>query len=574
MTQIKEKMKNCFLKCKNYFIAHKVVSIVILIVVLSIGFWAYKKVSNASDEVRYVTTNVEKGTIITSVSGTGQVSASNQVDLKAKASGDIVAIGVKSGQRVSKDTLIAQIDSGDMQKSLRDAELSLQSAKISLQKAEIQNSEENRSSDLQKAYEDGLTAVADAFLDLPTVITGVEDAILSEQSLSNNVVISSGKTAVNYLDKAENLYYETDRMFQEVRSTYRTVNRNSTNEEIENVVNETYETVKKTSDMLKSVKNLVDYLSYERDGGADFSSIQNSLTQYINTVDGHLSDLYSSKQDIKTAQEDFSTSGLDLESYQISVRQKQNSLNDLKEELSDYYIRAPFDGIVADIAVEKSDSISSGTTVATFITDAKIAEIPFNEVDIAQIKTGQKATLTFDAISDLTISGEVVEVDSVGTVSSGVVNYDVKINFDTQDERIKPGMSVTASVIIDTAQDVLVVPTSAVKTKNNISYVEIFSEALTEPKSGEQGSISSVLPEQKVVEIGLSDDTSTEIVSGLQEGDIVVTKTINGSSSSSSSSSAPSILNSFKNNNNNKSSSSSSKSSSNNMRAGGPPLGM
>ena len=567
-----EKLKNCFLKCKNYVKAHRVVSVVVLIIILALSFWIYKKVSSASNETRYITTNVEKSTIITSVSGTGQVSASNQVELKAKASGDIVAIGVKSGQRVLKGALIAQIDSGDMQKSLRDAELSLQSAKISLEKAKIQNSDENRNSDLQKAYEDGLTAVSDSFLDLPAVITGVEEDILSEQSLSNNTIISSGKTAVNYLNKAEDLYYETDRMFQENRSTYRTVDRNSSNEDIENVVNETYEVVKKTSDMLKSLKNLVDYLSYENDRSSEFTSVQNTLTQYINTTDTHLSNLYSVKQDIKNAQEDFSTSGLDLESSQISVQQKQNSFNDLKEELSDYYIRAPFDGIVADVAVEKSDSVSSGTTVATFITDAKIAEIPFNEVDIAQIEAGQKATLTFDAISDLTISGEVVEVDSVGTVSSGVVSYDVKINFDTQDERIKPGMSVTASVIIDTAQDVLVVPTSAVKTKNNVSYVEIFSEALAEPKLGEQGAASSVLSQQKVVEIGLSDDTSTEIISGLQEGDIVVTKTINSSSSNSNSSSTPSILNSMKNKSSNNSSS--SKSSSNSIGAGGPPPGM
>jgi multidrug efflux pump subunit AcrA (membrane-fusion protein) len=147
-----------------------------------------------------------------------------------------------------------------------------------------------------------------------------------------------------------------------------------------------------------------------------------------------------------------------------------------------------------------------------------------NEVDIAKIKLGQKTTVTFDAIEDLTLTGEVVEIDSVGTVSQGVVSYVVKINFDTNDDRIKPGMSISASIITNTAQDVLVIPSSAVKTKNGISYVEKLDKSLS-------GSSATSFPAQTKVEIGLSDDSKTEIISGLNEGDFVVTKTVSGSNS-------------------------------------------
>jgi len=556
-------MKNYLNKIKLYIVAHKKISIIVLIIILLLGFWIYKKVSNNSGEIRYVTSVVEKGTIISSVSGTGQVSASNQVDLKAKVSGDIVSINVKSGKKVLKGTLIAQIDAEEMQKSLRDAELSLQSAKISLEKLKIQNSKENISADLQKAYDDGFTDVSDAFLDLPSVLTGLED-VLAETNLSSSAARSAGKTAINYRDQAEKLYYTADDSYKNANGAFRDINRESSVEEIEKVIGSTYDVVKTLSDALKTAKNFVDYMADDAENNSNFTSAQDSLSEYINTISGHLSVLYSAKQEIETNKDGFLTSDLDLQSSEISVQQKENSLKDLKDELADYYVRAPFSGTVADIAVEKSDSISSGTTVATFITESKIAEIPFNEVDIAQIESGQKATLIFDAISDLTISGEVVEVDSVGTVSSGVVNYNVKISFDTQDERIKPGMSVTASVITDMAQDVLVVSSSAVKTKNGTSYVEVFSNALAEVKNGELGSISSILPEKKVVKVGLSDDTTTEIISGIKEGEIVVVKTVSGSSSSSTTSSTKSILSSMSGKNN--------KSSSNS--AGGPPPGM
>ena len=162
-------------------------------------------------------------------------------------------------------------------------------------------------------------------------------------------------------------------------------------------------------------------------------------------------------------------------------------------------------------------------------------------MDVAKIALGEKATLTFDAISDLTITGKVVQIDSLGTVSSGVVNYNVKISFDTGDIRVKPGMSVDAEIITNVKQDILTVPNSAIKTQGNASYVQMFDTALPAPTAGVQGSVSLVPPRNQTVQIGVSDDTSTEIVSGLNEGDQVVTKTI--TSTTATTTSAPSLLN-------------------------------
>ena len=531
-------MKNLFNKIKNYIITHKTISIIALIIILVIGYWGYKKITNTSGETRYVTSVVEKGTIISSVDGTGQVSASSQVDLKTKASGDIVYIAVTGGQKVSAGTLIAQIDAKDAQKSLRDAELNLESAKLSLEKLKIQNSDTNLNSDLTKAYDDGFTAVSDAFLDLSTVLSGV-DSILVEANLSDNATRMSGQTATNYRNQAENLYYTANTAFQKNRSNFSTIDRNSSKLSIENIINETYNTVKILTDTIKSTKSFVDYMIDDTGRSSDFSSAQSSLSTYASIINGHFSSLFSAQQNIKNNKETSSTSNLDIKSSELSVQQKENALQDLKDNLADYYVRAPFDGTIASVAVEKADSVSSGTVIASLITKKQIAEIPFNEVDVAKIKVGQKATLAFDAIPDLSISGEVAEIDSVGTVSSGVVNYNVKISFDTQDDRIKPGMSVSVAIITDIAQDVLVVPSSAIKTKNGISYIETFDTALVAPTTGVQGSVSNTLPTQQEVTVGISDDTSTQIISGLEIGKIIVTKTIVGTTSTTT---TPSIL--------------------------------
>ena len=97
------------------------------------------------------------------------------------------------------------------------------------------------------------------------------------------------------------------------------------------------------------------------------------------------------------------------------------------------------------------------------------------------------------------------------------------------------------TLITGIKQDILTVPNSAIKTQGSTNYVQMFSAPLPTPLAGVQGSPSLVPPVNQVVETGVSNDTSTEIISGLKEGDQVVTKTI--ISTTSSSTTTPSLLN-------------------------------
>jgi HlyD family secretion protein len=229
-------------------------------------------------------------------------------------------------------------------------------------------------------------------------------------------------------------------------------------------------------------------------------------------------------RDLEKANTDSSTSVIDIQSSKLNVRQKENALEDAKNTLSDYYITAPFDGMIASVVAKVGDTAS--TTLGSIITDQKIALLSMNEVDVSKIKLGEKASITFDAIEDLSMTGQVVEIDAVGTVSQGVVSYSVKVAFDTSDERVKPGMSVSASIITNSKTDVLMIPASAVKVQGTTNYVQMFTTPLSTVDMTTAGITSPTAPEQVTVEIGISDDTNTEIISGLAEGDQVVSRTI------------------------------------------------
>ena len=121
-------------KILKFVSQHKIITAIIILVIVFGGYFGYKSFTKNGQQTRYVLASIEKGTLIVSVSGSGQVSASNQVDIKPKVSGEIVYLNAKAGQEVKAGTLLAQLDTTDAQKAVRDAETALQREQLSLGK--------------------------------------------------------------------------------------------------------------------------------------------------------------------------------------------------------------------------------------------------------------------------------------------------------------------------------------------------------------------------------------------------------------------------------------------------------
>lgn len=524
-------------KAKNYAIKNKYWVIGLILVIIGGLYYTYTKMSDTSTETKYVFSEAKKGILVSSVSGSGQVNPVNEIELKPKASGDIIYLNAIAGTKVKKGQIVAKLDTTDVSTNVRDANANLENAKISYAKYVSQNSDDKLNYNLTKAYDTGYSNVTDALADIPTLLNNLEDLKNKEVLSESTARITGGSKALDLRNKAESKYYQTETSVKALTKTYSGLDRKSSNDLINQSIAEAYKTSKLMSDLIKLEKDYVDYMYEESGRSAVYSQLQTSLSTYQTTINSHLNSLLSSVTSIDDATSAFGDTALGAKSSSLSVVEKQNALKDAQNKYEDYIVRAPFDGLIASSDVSVGDSASQSTVIAKLITEKKVAEISLNEVDVAQVKIGQKATLTFDAISNLTISGTVAEVDLVGTVSQGVVTYKVKVAFDVDDERVKPGMTANASIITNQKNDVLLVSNSAVKKQNGNSYVEVSADStlLINTASTTKGILLPQGTTKKMVEVGLSNDEYTEIVSGLSEGDKIITRTISSSSSSNSS---------------------------------------
>ncbi|HBI33810.1 MAG TPA: hypothetical protein DEA43_04175 [Candidatus Moranbacteria bacterium] len=260
-----------------------------------------------------------------------------------------------------------------------------------------------------------------------------------------------------------------------------------------------------------------------------------SLQQSKNSIDSAELQVKQAKADYDAAKEnDESTSDQRrilkekitiAENGVVAARKSYNAtLADYNNQLANgakRKVTAPIDGTVSAINIKNGDDLSrlssagSASSAPIVIGDMKTlkAEVQVNEVDIPNVSVGQKVTMTFGAIEGLTVSGKVEKMDALGTITQGVVNYNVTIGYDNIDSRIKSGMSVSAKIITDVKQNVIIVQNSALKVRGNKTYIEVLTKG-------------SKTPEQRNIEIGSANNTETEIVSGINAGDNVVIQTI------------------------------------------------
>ncbi len=203
------------------------------------------------------------------------------------------------------------------------------------------------------------------------------------------------------------------------------------------------------------------------------------------------------------------------------IAQAQSGVNNawLSYKLVAPVITAPTDGIVTSLMYTEGMNIGSLDTgssesnqkAATIKTEGNpIISVNLSEIDVSRVIPDQQAVIIFGSISDKTFTGRVVGVDRIGAASSGVTQYPAIIQLDSSSAEILPNMTVTANIIIERKDSVLIVPSGAVQDQGGQTFVSALKDSS---------------PQFVPVEIGLTSDTETEIISGLNEGDIVVTGT-------------------------------------------------
>jgi multidrug efflux pump subunit AcrA (membrane-fusion protein) len=255
----------------------------------------------------------------------------------------------------------------------------------------------------------------------------------------------------------------------------------------------------------------------------------------------------------------------EIQSANQSVASAQTAYNEAVDALGNAKVTSPIDGVITAVNIAKGDVVtgsssssssggssgSGGGSTGDSATSAAAAAaaagadsssssatsnieiVNFNkrmtltvdvsESEINSLKLGMKAVLTFDAIEALEQEGKISEISPLGTTSGGLVTYPVTIDISKPAAQLKPGMNASAKVILESVSDVLMVPNTAISGNANRGYtVQVAA-----------GGDTSKL-ETRTVTLGMANDSYTEVSSGLSEGEVVLTGTIDTSADSSS----------------------------------------
>ena len=203
-----------------------------------------------------------------------------------------------------------------------------------------------------------------------------------------------------------------------------------------------------------------------------------------------------------------------LELSQLSLEQAQQSLEYAQEQLDEATITAPLDGVIAKIYSEEGDVIpppALSSQVIIHLVDLTTIElnVEVDEIDIPDVKPGQRAIIDVDALPGVEFEGEVLTISPVAKEEAGVILYEVKVGFNVPEgSGLRVGMSAEADIVIVDRSNILLVP----------------DRAITEDSEGNPVVMVVVneQTEERPVVIGISDGFDTEIVSGLSEGEVVV----------------------------------------------------
>lgn len=233
---------------------------------------------------------------------------------------------------------------------------------------------------------------------------------------------------------------------------------------------------------------------------------------------------YVSRDDVELARSNYLAAEADVAATRAEMSASQAALTNNLTNLGYSKITSPVDGTVISRAVDVGQTVAASFNTPTLfevaqdLTKMQI-ETSVSEADIGRIKVGQSAEYTLDGYQDKKFEGTVTQVRLASTTTNNVVTYTVIVSVDNTDGFAIPGMSANVSIITGQAKDVLVVDNKALK----------FSPADNTEKYQKQGIwiLTKSGPQRRDVEIGISDDNKTQIISNeISEKDRAIVGTI------------------------------------------------
>lgn len=464
----------------------------------------------ASRDVTYAETTPIRQDVSNSLSGTGTLNPANTYTVKSLVDGKILTGGFEEGDKVEEGDVLYTIDSSD-------ASTNLEKASIALQQA-------------QRSY--------DKTVDLQYVRAEVDGTVSSLKVAKGDQVTSGQEVAV---------IRDSSKMLLNLLFPAADAANFSVGQSADVVLDGTFETLKGTitaitgTDELSTGNLLVRTVTIRVNNAGGLTTAQ-AATASVNGVSSIASATFAYQAErTLTAQAGGTVSAINvqegdavskgdilieltgddltesIQSASESLRSAEISMQNQQDNMSNYTITSPISGTIIEKDAKQGDALTSGSTLCV-IYDLSYLEMVINvdELQIGALSVGQKVQITADAVADKTYVGTVTRVSMKGSSSGGTTTYPITIRIDDTDG-LRPGMNANAEIVVAEANNALVVPNAAVIRGG---YVLVSKKSPSAANAVEDMDA----PEGYVyvkVETGVSDDSYTEIKSGLQEDDTV-----------------------------------------------------
>ncbi len=512
-------IKKPFLAIARFCKKHKIITgIIVLVLVAALLMSIMGPKKNNNDFALPTESTVTRMTISESISGSSVVEANDEYSVTALVSGEILRADFEEGDIVEKDQVLYEIDSSDTENSVK-------SSNITIEKAQNSASE---------AYDsiDDLTIKAKFSGTISDVYVSAGDEISSGTKIADIIDSNTMKVRVPFNSSdASNIYAgeaATVTLVSNGTQLSGVVKSVSSGSEIINGnMRVSYVTIEVGNPGAvmegDSVTALIsDYAC--NDVGSfepiEKKSITSKVSGTISRVFVVKGDKISSGNTIATIESE----NVDdqVRNADLSLREAQLQRDKLYEQLEDYTITSPISGTVVLKNKKAGDKLETG--VASASADSNVLAVIYDmsslcfqldvdELDVKKVSVGQEVTVTADAVEGKTYTGIVENVSINGTIgTNGVTTYPVKVRIKDFDDQLLPGMNIEAVITIAESENTLAVPVTAVNRGNTI-YVK-----------GEKQDENDKAPEGfKTVQVktGISNDAFVEILSGLNEGDVI-----------------------------------------------------
>lgn len=256
-------------------------------------------------------------------------------------------------------------------------------------------------------------------------------------------------------------------------------------------------------------------LAYDTNRISAEQNLSQARANYDNALRGARNAVSTAKlnrdQQLASAQTRIDTAQANASVVSAQVGQAQANLDLVRDQIADTFLKSPIKGIVTKVNYQIGEQVTPGKALVSVLTENNFQlEIDIAETDISKVKLNDDAAVTLDSLGkDVVFNGKVYFVEPAATIIQGVTYYKVKISFDPGTQVIKPGMTAEAVITTARRENVLMMPSRAVVERDGGKYTRIL----------ENGQ-----PRESAVTVGLSGDNGmVEVLSGVQEGDKVVT---------------------------------------------------